>query len=557
MKNSCNKIILYSLLVNCFFYNVLIARSYPEQKPPRLTLIFIVDQLAAHYFSKLENYFTGGFKYLTKNGVIYNYAYWPHAMPSTAAGHAGLNTGTFPKDHGIIGNSWYTIEGKEIKSDHGADKYAVFSPDGTYDFGKSPQNIMVDGISDQLMLQSQPNAQITVLSLSLKDRSAICTANKLGKAIWFDTQSGFFTSSKAYFEQLPSWLVNFNKTHDISKQKITWKPAYYNTHDAYKFNYSTCHDFSRVKESPIGKEISTTKKGKKPYGDYLMSPAASNQLLELTKQSIKTHLSRNKSDRLVLWVSLSNLDKIGHVYGPYSKEVIDSIYHIDRQIKQLIKFVERRLKRSEILYALTSDHGIEPAPEYLQKQGLTHARRINSNDLAKKISTMIAQKHNISLTCTCKVPFIYIHKPFDQLNKEQQSSILNDVISLLEKEDGIKKVWRSNKLADEPIDPNTIENYYKNQLFADRNGQIIFQVFPYNIITRHQLGTNHKTPYEWNTHVPLILYQREAYEYTIVNEKVSMLQFANSLAQIHDVPRPSASTFAVLPGLVPPKMTLY
>ena len=91
--------------------------TYTYAKPPRLTIIFVIDQFAYHYFPKLEKHLKGGIKYLLDNGINYTNAYFPHAMPATATGHAALNTGTFAKDHGFIGNSWFDNEGNRIACD--------------------------------------------------------------------------------------------------------------------------------------------------------------------------------------------------------------------------------------------------------------------------------------------------------------------------------------------------------------------------------------------------------------------------------------------------------
>src|SRR5258708_31371875 len=80
-----------------FFY------AFSAQKP-KITIIFVVDQMAYSYIPKLRSNFQYGFKTLLDNGINYTNAYHPHGMPATATGHTALSTGTFAKDHGIIAN---------------------------------------------------------------------------------------------------------------------------------------------------------------------------------------------------------------------------------------------------------------------------------------------------------------------------------------------------------------------------------------------------------------------------------------------------------------------
>src|SRR5690606_15658056 len=126
---------------------------------------------------------------------------------------------------------WVTTEGEKTAcdDDESPNSY-VFSPseDGnTYNYGKSAHLLMVDGLTDQCVMQSRPDSIFRSYSISGKSRSAIATASKMGNAVWFDSQSSLFTSSKAYFDELPELLKNFNKKNDINELKsITWTKMY-------------------------------------------------------------------------------------------------------------------------------------------------------------------------------------------------------------------------------------------------------------------------------------------------------------------------------------------
>ena len=123
-----------------------------------------------------------------------------------------LATGTYASVHGIVSNRWFNQKGEAVESDSDtAQNAAVFSPTGLYSYGKSARNILVDTFSDQLMLHSYNDAKNTVWSLSLKGRAAITMAGRLGRAIWHDSKTQTFTSSKAYFSTLPQWVRAFKK----------------------------------------------------------------------------------------------------------------------------------------------------------------------------------------------------------------------------------------------------------------------------------------------------------------------------------------------------------
>ena len=192
-NNTCLKLVIF--IISSLSVNI----SSLDRKPPQVTVIFVIDQFAFHYLPRLKPYLTQGIGFLMQNGINYVNAYYPHAMPSTAVGHTALNTGTFATNHGIMNNSWRDGNLKKVSCvDAPAETAAVFSPTGFYEDGKSGHFIMMDGISDQLVLESQPSKPISVYAVSNKCYAAITCAGKLGKPLWFDERVIFNNSVSTF-----------------------------------------------------------------------------------------------------------------------------------------------------------------------------------------------------------------------------------------------------------------------------------------------------------------------------------------------------------------------
>ena len=534
------------------FFLIIATLSCTAFGAPRLTVIFVIDQFAHHYIERIKPYLKGGIAFLLDNGIVYQNAYFPHAMPSTATGHAALNTGCFAKDHGLIGNKWFGPQGEKIYCDDDSVKNAaVFGSNGkTLNYGKSAKNLAVGGVSDQIMLQHNIGGTNKVFSLSFKSRSAIATAGKLGKAVWF--LNGNFTSSKAYFDTLPEWITNFNKNSTMPKQ-INWSLLYPEKTGAYAFKEAKDYTFTTYKTGFMNKPIPVpdTQNKKNPYALMMMTPYANDLLLDLAFDCINTHLSKNKKDKLVVWVCLSSLDKLGHRLGPNSIEIIDMLYHLDKQIKNFMNKIEKKVAKKEILFALTADHGIAPIPEKIQQSGIKSARRINVPNLVKKANELIKKKHGIEkLIFKFKTPqFFFNETLFQSLEKKQQNDIIDDLKVFLLADPSIKNVWTRDELLAGCYASTDIALLYKNQIYPGRSGYLSIQVSPYAQTTKYTSGTAHRTPYEHNTHVPLVLYQKGTFGKKVVTQRVSMLQFANTIAHIVAVPKPPASLFTLLPGI--------
>ena len=524
---------------------------------PKLTVVFIIDQFAYHYLEKIEPHLKGGIKFLLDNGIVYKNAYFPHSNPSTSSGHTALNTGTYAKDHGIIGNYWTDANSNKINYEFDDPQTTkIFSSNNNSSnekYGMSGKNIMVDGISDQFIRHSKPFENHQVFALSYKSRAAISLAGKLGKAVWFDHRTRRFTTSKAYFQSPPEWLLQFSKKHNTpdAPPNLFWKPFFKLQSNAYNFHNITNYDFAGHQFSLINIPFSQIHhKAKNPYDElFIKTPHANQYILDLATACLDNNLSSNKNDKFLLWISMSTLDPLGHYYGPDSLEVIDLLYHIDWQLKHFMKQISKKVPPKETLIVFTADHGVMPIIEMLQNQGFSQSYRLNAPMLIKKMNQLIYKKYGIkNITKHFLTPQFYVDKQiFSKLDKIKQTQILISLKEFLKKQPGIQNVWTYDELNNATFEPYSIDSFYKNQLYPGRSGDLTCKLTPYSAITKYPTGTHHRTPYEYDTHVPLIIYQKEKFAKKTIKEKVWMLQLANTLAKIYNIAKPSASTFSPLP----------
>lgn len=536
--------------IKYFGYLVFINVYIFAAQSPKLTVIIVIDQFAYNYLDKLKPYLNGGIKFLLNNGINYTNAFYLNGTPTTCPGHAMLATGTFGHYHGIIGNKWFNSVGKSIECDNDSAKNAaVLAPNGKlYNYGKSAKNIMVDGLSDQIIINSMPNAENQVWSLSLKSRAAIAMAGKLGKAIWFDGNSGDFTTSKAYFDALPDWVKDFNKKQKIDQiTEFIWE-QFFKTTAPYDFcnvnNYKYAGGQSIINKKHL---INPTDKNKFDQ-IYTKTPLANQNLIDLALTCLDKKWNNNN---FILWLSLSSLDKVGHKFGPYSKEAIDMIYHMDNQLLDFIKYIFSIVNKKDTLIILTADHGISPIPEILKDDGLDIAQRYVAGDLIKELNKIIEKKYNIpNFIINFEDPQFYVDQTkLSQLSQETKNQIYKDIKKYLLSKPGVQNVWTFEELENKCLsskDPNFL---LKKQLYKGRSGQIIVVVKPYTQISNFPRGTTHNSPYIFDRQVPLIFYQAGKFTKQTINKNVYITQVAPTLAEILNVPRPSAAFYPILPGI--------
>jgi predicted AlkP superfamily pyrophosphatase or phosphodiesterase len=538
-------------------YIILVVPSHIQSlTSPKVTIIIVIDQLAYDSLQMVTPYLKYGLKKLLLEGVVCTNAHHPHGMPATCTGHTAISTGSYGTEHGIVGNSWYDGEGNLTACDTATTQdAAVFAPDGIYDYGKSPHYIMVDGISDQFMLCSTPTKPHHAYAISLKSRAAIATANRMGIALWFDTQSGMFTSSRAYVQELPVWLKAFNNTYQVSSPgSVYWRALYPDNAEAYRFidsnNYRYVQGHTSLVNSsiPIGPHLDVTNQ----YEQFMLTPQANKLVFDCASSCITAHVHKDKPDHLLLWVCVSSLDKVGHQFGPHSKEAIDMLYHLDLQIQHFFEHVEALIDPTHVLYIVTSDHGISPIVEQLHDRGLSLGRRINGKELVQELNAYLDQRHHYThLIIGTKGHQLYLDtKILHGMSKKKRDTIISDLQEVLASYDGIKKAWTDHELLSINAPVYSAEYYFRQQLFPGRSGTLIMQVYPYTIIGSHTYGTSHKTPYTHNTHVPLIWYQQGTIQKKQIHKKVLTVQIAPTLAHILGIPQPSAATSDILPGIL-------
>lgn len=519
---------------------------------PNIVIGFVVDGFAYHALHKVKPFLQGGIKMLLDNGTVYENAYYPHARPNTGPGHATLNTGALPSYHGIISNKWGTKYDKTVAcdDDDSVEAQLLHTSTNPKQKGKSAQYLMVDGIAEQLNRFSKPQSRNKTWSISLKSRSGIMMAGKGGKALWFEPEIMRFTSSKAYFDELPTWVEQFNSRYALENLKqCSWKLFHEKESPAYNFMHINNYTYS-TRPTLINQDFSHEKDS-----DYKTvfrhMPIANKLALNCAQACIDQHLQDPDNATLMLWIGLSTLDKIGHTFGPDSFEFLDTIYHVDDYIQTFIKDLEKKVDPDTIAYFLTADHGFMPIPELISPKRMQQARRIYKNKVIEKLNNKVEKRFGVASIIRCiKAPNVYLyHDRFKKLEHKQKKRMLEYIKYTLQKVTGIRKVWIAHELEEMSCNQDTIESFYRKQYYKGRSGHLVFQVNTYTLVAKHPNGSKHGAPYEFNTHVPLMFYHKGNIEQKTITDKVWMPQVAPTLSYILNIAKPSACTADILPGI--------
>lgn len=554
-------LVVSSAIILCFsairFFH---KKTSPITDRPQLTVVLVVDQFAYHYLYKLRPFFSGGIKTMLDNGVLYTHATHPHGVPSTACGHAAIGSGAYAKHHGIIGNEWADDTGKSFSCvNDSPENAAIFKPDGSGIFpdrGASSRNLMVDNLSDSFALTAAtPQTKNMVFSFALKDRSAIMMGGKMGKSFWFDEKGYGITSSRAYFDQLPEWLVKFNQKYAPQMgQTFQWQPIHQLSSPAYDFaqkdNYAHCAlgplcnlKFTIQDPQLNSKDVELSVFDKTPHADRLV--------IEAAKTCLAHNFTGKPDESCLLWISLSSLDLAGHVYGPHSIEAMDMVYQVDLRIKELMDFIKKTYPQINPVFVLTADHGVMPIPEVLQDEGFPMPTRIDATALVKNLNEIAKREFGVeNIISLIKPPqFFFNKKLFKTLSKDQKHALTQRLADELRQHPSIKQVWTRYELEQPSAGSDFYAEMFCNQYFKGRSPHLTVLTAPYHMLTKYGKGTSHDTPYLYDIHVPLILWHAGIFEKKVISQPVRLLQLPVTLAHVLNIQFPSADEKEILPGL--------
>ena len=212
------------------------AKTRPNVK---LVLQITIDGLRGDLIQRYEKGFgNGGFKFLLRDGVHYTNAHYQYANTETIVGHTTLATGTFPSQHGMVGNVWFDREAGELAYNI-EDPNSPILPTRSHKVegeqvdpaqkksrtqGRSPRVILVPTIGDGMAAYYGGRSKI--FGVSGKDRSAVSMAGQVGKAFWFSTNTGDFVTSRYYYDAYPEWVGQWNSQRKANRYAgKTWSLA--------------------------------------------------------------------------------------------------------------------------------------------------------------------------------------------------------------------------------------------------------------------------------------------------------------------------------------------
>lgn len=539
------------LSIACSFLSLTLFAGKVTPAPPskpKLVVGIVVDQMRYDYIYRYWDKFgNDGFRRLVNEGFFCRNTNYNYVPTYTGPGHTSVYTGTTPAVHGIIANDWY--DKKTGKLVYCAEDNSVNGVGTTAVEGKrSPANNLTTTITDELRISS--NMRSKVIGIALKDRSAIMPAGHVANAAyWFDGGTGSFISSTYYMKELPAWVQEFNKK-ELPKKYLsqTWNTLL--PIDQYTESIADDNKYETIlkgEEKPVfPHDLPKLMAANGGLGLIRGVPFGNSLTKDFAIEVIKNENMGKSAATDFLAVSFSSPDYVGHTWGPNSVEQEDDYLRLDKDLAELLKFLDEQLGKDNVLVFLTADHAAPEVPAYLSDLKVPSGY-INEGKMNADLKAYLKQMYGDSLVLSMSNQQVFLNHKVIEDKKLVLQQVEEDAAAFLQKMEGVSEVITAATMNTTSFTEGS--RYLMQKGYnAKRSGDVLINYMP-AWVDYQRTGTTHGSPYSYDTHVPLIFYGWNIKQGSSA-EQVYITDIAATLAMMLNIQFPNGCTGKPIPFLV-------
>ena len=526
--------------------------AYLPPDKPSLIIGIVVEQLRFDQIERLRDRFSdNGIKRMINEGTFFKNASYDYMLTQSAPGFSTIATGTEPAYHGITSDNWYVPLKNEFI--YCTKDISVNPVGGSYESGlHSPVNLNASTFADELKIATGKKSK--VFSVGVKEQSAILTAGHSTDGVfWYDNVTGGWMSSTYYVQALPSWVNDFNA---MRRQEAYLNSSWTLLKEAEA--YSTCLPDSNKFEKGFGGQNyfpydlnKLSKSGGRnsdrnnaflretPFADALTTDFAIKLIEEeeLGKDDVTDFLS----------ICYSSTDYIGHRFGPSSVETADAIFRLDKNIETLLNYLNDNLGKRNILVYFTSAHGVAELPQVMADNRVPSGYFMQNQALQLLRSYLNAVYGEGDWVKGFTERQVFLNRTLIEDARLQIEDVQKRTARFLNQFTGVASAYPYYAFEANDFGNGHLRKII-NSFSAQRSGDVIITLLPGWVEAEEGHLTGHNSPYEYDSHVPLIWYGWTVNRSTVMR-KVNLTDVAATLSSLCRIPYPNACTGAPLPEL--------
>jgi arylsulfatase A-like enzyme len=291
-----------------------------------------------------------------------------------------------------------------------------------------------------------------------------------------------------------------------------------------------------------------------PAGFYEVvgsTPFANDYQFEFAKELVLYEKLGAGSATDLLVISLSANDILGHQVGPDSPQMRGMALELDRSLADFFDFLRHQIGMANVWMALSADHGIAPLPEFAKTLRLP-AANLDVKALREKINSLLSKKFakKADYVLDLDYPLAWLNQDaFAGISAALTESDAEADAGEAMKQAGLAGYFTKSQLERREV-PATESGRRYDHSYSPEGGWYVFGIpNPFQVgVTR---GTDHATPFSYDTHVPLAFYGL-AFQPGIYRTHAEPIDLAVTLASLLGINPPAQATGRVLTEALQP-----
>lgn len=519
--------------------------AYLPPDKPRLVVSIVVEQLRFDQLEKFRDRLSeNGIKRLINEGTFYRNASYEYLLTQGAPGFSTISSGTEPSYHGITSDSWYLPLKNELI--YCTKDISVDPVGGSYESGlHSPVNLQSSTFTDELKLAT--NMLSKVYAVGLKEYAAIFSAGHAANgAFWFDNSTGTWMTSTYYMDILPPWVNDFN----AMKHSDTYLNGIWNLLRPSS-DYYNCLADSNIFESGFNglnyfpydlKKLSqkASRNSPKEYSLLRETPFGNTFTTDFALRMVEAEGLGQDEVTDFLAICYSSTDYIGHRFGPSSVEMGDAILRLDKEVETILAYLNDKLGKKNFLVYFTSAHGVSEIPAVMESNRIPagYFKQNQALQLLRSYLNAIYGEGNWVKGYSEKQ--IFLNRTLIEDARIPLEDIQKKVARFMTQLTGVASAYPYSAFEANDYGSGHLKKIINN-FSPQRSGDVIVTLNPGWVEKEGDQLTNHNSPYEYDSHVPLIWYGWTVNR-DVVMRKVNITDIAATLSSLCKIPYPNSCT---------------
>jgi Type I phosphodiesterase / nucleotide pyrophosphatase len=341
-----------------------------------------------------------------------------------------------------------------------------------------------------------------------------------------------FVTSTYYRDTLPRWAQDFNSSRPQKYWDREWKDT------QGTLLRSTAH-----RKTKDGSDAG--------FYEVIGSTAFANEYeFEFAKElMVYENVGRGPATDL-LAISLSANDILGHQVGPDTPEMRQMALDLDHELADFFNFLGHEIGLANVWIALSADHGVSSLPDAARKLRIP-AANLGAAKLQDQINSAITAKFFPGH------PAAYVKLDFPLAWLDQDAFLAARVkehdaetaVGEAMKQVGVRDYYTKSQLAEGEVPDTALGHKYLNSYSPEGSWFVMGVPDIYSVGSAK--GTDHASPYTYDTHVPLAIYGLP-FQAGVYREKSEPVDLAATLASLLGINAPTHAVGRVLTeGLAP------